>query len=85
MTEYRTVKNALASRRSNIKYFSKKFYDLYIECREEVKKNLGHGLDPETARKSYRPVQESDFYNKNGSAYCEFLEIMYELEKGARK
>lgn len=94
MTDYRTIKAELASDRSNVRYFTKAFYDLYIKCRAEVRRNAENGIDdlvPYTTESGteitvhapHIPIFSTDFYRKNGTTYCQFLTIMYGHEKEA--
>ena len=57
----------------NPKYLNRDFLNTYLrEYHESVKR--GSAYYPDTLK--------TDFYNKNSYAYCVFLELHYEYEKG---
>ena len=80
---YKAIKEEL-SRQCNTKYFTKKFFLMFIRAEQSASYNARHGIDdsyrdPEcehiVLRHSFDGVYASDFYIKNSSAYCTFLEL----------
>jgi len=81
------VKTALKKRGANTRFFNKTWYETFIECIEKGAAVPARLLDNEkytegnvTLFRYMIPVYESDFYNKNSTGYCEFLEV-YRDEK----
>lgn len=73
MLLYTEMKALLKKERSNIRYFTKDFYNQFIsEYRKEVSKAI---LGDES--ESYIETKKSDFYVKNGGAYCTFLQMFF--------
>ena len=83
---YETVKRELQKRCSNVKHFSKAFYNIYKKSLSETIKNAEKGIDDSYYKgivklyHSWDEVYNSKFYRENGCAYCEFLSIVYGVE-----
>ena len=65
-------KNSLSKQCSSIKYFNRDFLGRYIAAYNESHKS---GVA------DYSRIYDTDFYKKNGSAYCVFLEIYADYRK----
>ncbi len=82
MTLYQQIKTELSARRENTRYFNKQFLLDYLEAEKQYRVNRKNGidntyeLDNVTYTREYDKIYTSDFYRKNGGAYCVFLEIM---------
>ena len=88
MIDYPTAKSAMIAGKHSTRYFTKSFYDLYVKCMQDVQENRSHGIDdciPYTTESGseicvhapHIPLFSTDFYRKNGTSYCAFLEIMH--------
>ena len=89
---FREYKDEMIRRGINCKHFTKKFFLAYSEAVKAARANAENGindtytgrvwLDPVTLsnpiilRHSYDAVYNSDFYIRNGAAYCQFLEVV---------
>lgn len=84
---YEKIKEELKKRRENTRYFTKKFYNTFLDC---MTLSLNFDATGETEKYKYKipeenfyrfryfdPVYKSDFYNKNSGCYCEFLSIYH--------
>ncbi len=69
-------KYQLARRGCSVKYFSREFLATYLRDYNASRKN---------GFASYADTIKSDFYNKNGGAYCVFLEIHAEYAAAFNK
>ena len=84
MNTYKEMKTALKSTRENIKYFTKEFYEIFVEAYRTSIENKINGKDDYyekdyiSLNHCYDKVYKSDFYTKNGPAYCQFLEVFYD-------
>ncbi len=82
MTLYQQIKAELSARRENTRYFNKQFLLDYLEAEIQYRVNRKNGIDNTyefdnvTYTREYDKIYTSDFYRKNGGAYCVFLEIM---------
>lgn len=82
MTLYQQIKAELSARRENTRYFNKQFLLDYMEAEKQFKANRKNGIDNTYQdgniwyTHEYDKIYTSDFYRKNGGAYCVFLEIM---------
>lgn len=65
-TLFEKIKTELASRRSNVKGFTYKFFKEYIKALEN---------------QDYSPLYSTYFYDKNGGCYCAFLELIHPYNK----
>ena len=72
MKSYTEIKQALRRETSDsLRYFTKSFLATYTAALEENKRNAEKGIDD-----SWDAVRKTDFYQKSGSAYCVFLQIV---------
>lgn len=82
MKTYQEIKQELKHRRNSTKHFTKAFFAQYIEALDTIKKNAEKGIDDSYndngiyTRHAYDAIRQSEFYNRNSGAYCEFLSIM---------
>lgn len=89
MTIYQEWKNRLVNAGINTKYFNKAFLTTYLNAYSTISRNIKNGVEDRTewngitVYTAYIPVYETDFYNKNGGAYCRFLELISNLEVNA--
>lgn len=86
--DYTAVKVELAKSAGNTKHFTKAFFKAFADAKAKRAKTIENGeadadmyvIRPEAPiclYHSFDEVYNSDFYTKNGSAYCVFLEIIY--------
>lgn len=66
-------KNALVSRGESTKYLNRDFLAVFITEYNDSHKN---------GTANYPKTKQTDFYNKNSCAYCEFLSIFEEYRAG---
>ena len=86
---YLIIKNELKNRRENIKYFNRAFFKMYLQVIQARENHIKAGtLDAQRYTdglvikyRYYNPVYNSNFYIKNGPAYCEFLAVFLDYEK----
>lgn len=71
MNKYKDIKNALKKQGCNVKYFTPDFYNNFLNDRKHSFESFISG----NGWAKYSKTENSDFYNKNGSSYCVFLEI----------
>ncbi len=64
-------KNGLVNNHCSIRYFNRAFLAVYITEYNESKKS---GIA------DYTKTKTTDFYNKNSTAYCVFLELWHEYK-----
>lgn len=80
--DYNRIKNQLKTVCSSTKYFNKDFLKLYKKALETGRKydkdgtDDGYIKDGVFLRHRFDDIYNSDFYNKNSCAYCEFLAIV---------
>ena len=80
--DYSAVKNELKKLVSSTRHFTKDFYNVYLKAIETGKRIDEAGKDDKyykngiLLRHRFDEVYQSEFYNKNSCAYCEFLSIM---------
>ena len=67
------LKSQLLKQRESAKYFNRDFLARFVACYNDSKR---------TGTANYSRVFETDFYKKNGGAYCVFLEIWNEYRRG---
>ena len=83
MPDYTTIKHAIARNCDSTKYFTKSFYDTFRNAIATIKRNRELGIDDYyydgniLTMHAYDDVRKTQFYRKNGTAYCVFLEIMH--------
>jgi len=79
---FKFCKLELARRRDSIKYFNRSTFDIIMRDRRAARVYSEKGGN---AQDYYRTSEtlKTDFYNKNGGAYCELLCILgnYGFEK----
>lgn len=86
--DYTAVKTELQKRTESTKHFTRTFFKTYADAKAKRAKVIESGeadadmyvIRPEAPiclYHSFDEVYNSDFYTKNGSAYCVFLEIIY--------
>lgn len=79
---YEQIKAELSRRRNRITHFTRKFYQEFCAAQRAAKHTAENGIDLHYWKDgvylnhAYDPVYESNFYRKNGGAYCEFLSII---------
>ena len=84
---YNEIKNELKKRRENTKYFNREFFNKWIQAIQENEKNIKDGINDSyksgyiTLYHCYDEIYKSDFYNKNGGCYCEFLAVVMDYKK----
>ena len=82
MTLYQQIKAELSAKRENTRYFNKQFLLDYLEAEKQYRVNRKNGIDNTYQvgniryTREYDKIYTSNFYRKNGGAYCVFLEIM---------
>lgn len=87
LPEYEEVKTELKRRRENVKHFTREFFETYKECNQAAETARAKN---ETEKHAYQKkgenfkryhfwdkIYNSDFYNLNSCAYCEFLSIIF--------
>lgn len=87
MTLYQIFRHRLVTDGYNTRYFTKDFYDKFVIANWEITNNIRNGRNDFTewngitVHAPYIPIFGTDFYNKNGGAYCHFLEIHNQVVK----
>lgn len=82
MTLYQQIKAELSAKRESTRYFNKQFFLDFMAAKRAFIANQENGIDNTyqsgyiTLTHEYDKIYASDFYRKNGGAYCVFLEIM---------
>ena len=72
---------------ASLKYFNRDFLAAYIAAYNQRKKNIANGTttffdaNGVFVLPEYEAVYKTDFYNKNSTAYCAFIEAWAEWEK----
>ena len=83
MPDYSVIKQALTRQSESTKYFTKSFYDTFRNAIAMIKFNREHGIDDYyydgniLTMHAYDDVRKTQFYRKNSTAYCVFLEIIH--------
>lgn len=72
MKTYEDIKKELKRRKENTAYFTPSFYQLYTGTYNAIETGSA-SADP------WEPVRNTEFYNKNSCAYCEFLSVFIEM------
>ena len=80
--DQKVIKEALSKKVSSIRHFDRRTYEVILRKRktaEEIAKNGGD------VQEFFRTSETSktDFYKKNGGAYCELLSLLCEAETAA--
>lgn len=79
---YEQIKAELSRKRENTTHFTRKFYQEFCAAREAARQAVENGVDLHYWKdgvylnQAYDAVYASKFYQKNGGAYCTFLEIV---------
>jgi len=82
MSEYKKIKDELTRRHEKTTHFTRRFFDDFNTATKNRAYAIKEGIDESYKRgyitlfHSYDPIYASDFYNRNGGAYCAFLEII---------
>lgn len=80
---YQRIKTELSLRHCSPRYFNRAFLSAFLSAYETNRKNRENGIDDSytvghvTLYHAWDEIYKTDFYSKNSSAYCEFLEIFY--------
>lgn len=79
-------KQALENAGYKPRYFTRKFLLAYIDANKRRAENIANGvyIDYAAPDYEYRDIMRTDFYTKNGGAYCKFIEL-YAIYKNAFK
>ena len=83
MKPYKEMKQELAKRCKNLKYFTPEFYNAFIDAYRDATNAVIEGRDTHykkghvTFNHCYDAIYTSRFYTDNGGTYCEFLAIFY--------
>lgn len=72
MITYQEAKAKLKSKDCSTKYFNKGFYDLFVSNHLSNGEDIVKGIQSDY---DFSPIFETNFYNKNSSSYCVWLEI----------
>lgn len=77
---YRKIKSELqnAVRKERIPYFNLETLEIILNDRDMAAETFANGGDVQEFYSRSKTLQ-TDFYNKNGSAYCFLLEILHEM------
>lgn len=77
--DYAILRRALAGRVSSLRYFTREFLLIFEEdyITAVREKSTSYVL-------AYERTHATDFYNKNGTAYCEFLSLFYSYAHGEK-
>ena len=80
--KYQDIKNELSALVSSTRYFSRKWFDLWLSCYRKRLDNIEKGIDDSYYQDnvllfhSWDDIYKSRFYRDNSSAYCEFLSVV---------
>lgn len=80
MQQYREIREKLEAVRKNLKYFNRETLETILNDREHAQLIADIGGDGAEVQDFYRKCKTTDtkFYQLNGSAYCELLEVLKE-------
>ena len=80
MKQYKAVREKLEAVRKNLKYFNRATLETILNDREHAQLIAELGGSGEEVQDFYRKCKttETKFYQLNGPAYCELLEILAE-------
>ena len=80
MKQYKAVREKLEAVRKNLKYFNRATLETILNDREHAQLILELGGSGAEVQDFYRKCKttETKFYQLNGPAYCELLEILAE-------
>ena len=81
MEQYRKIKTELqmAERKERIPYFNWETLDIILNDRDTAAETFANGGDVQAFYSGSKTL-ETDFYKKNGSAYCVLLEILQGMQ-----
>lgn len=80
--KYQDVKNELSALVSSTRYFSRKWFDMWLSCYKNRMDNIENEIDDSYYSNgvllfhSWDAVYNSRFYRENSCAYCEFLSVV---------
>lgn len=74
MKSYKEMKETLKTTVPNVRYFNREFYATFVADYRKAVQDIIAGV---TAEEYYVATKQTDFYNKNSCAYCEFLQYFY--------
>ena len=80
MKQYKAVREKLEAVRKNLKYFNRATLEIILNDREHAQLILDLGGSGTEVQDFYRKCKttETKFYQLNGPAYCELLEVLQE-------
>lgn len=80
MKQYKAVREKLEAVRKNLKYFNRATLETILTDREQAQLIADIGGSGAEVQDFYRRCKttETKFYQLNGSAYCELLEVLEE-------
>ena len=80
MEQYKAVREKLEAVRKDLKYFNRATLDIILSDREHAQLIADLGGSGADVQDFYRKCKttETKFYQLNGPAYCELLEILAE-------
>ena len=80
MKQYKAVREKLEAVRKDLKYFNRATLETILSDREQAQLILDLGGSGADVQDFYRKCKttETKFYQLNGPAYCELLEILAE-------
>lgn len=76
---YTEVKELLKSKRQNTRYFNRKTFGIILSDIKAANKIFDDGGDVQAFYKTSK-TSKTNFYTKNGGAYCTMLEIINNLQ-----
>lgn len=76
---YTEVKELLKAKRQNTRYFNRKTFDIILNDIQAANQIFDDGGDIQAFYKTSE-TSKTDFYTKNGGAYCTMLEIISGLQ-----
>lgn len=82
MKQYKAVREKLEAVRKDLQYFNRATLETILNDREHAQLIADIGGSGAEVQDFYRKCKttETKFYQLNGPAYCELLEVLYELE-----
>ena len=81
MQQYREIREKLEAVRKNLKYFNRATLETILNDREHAQLIVELGGSGAEVQDFYRKCKttETKFYQLNGPAYCELLEVLMEM------
>ena len=79
--QYKAVREKLEAVRKNLKYFNRATLEIILSDREQAQLIAELGGSGAEVQDFYRKCKttETKFYQLNGPAYCELLEVLMEM------